>query len=93
MKKYVFLYDYDSRTIGFYNDLLPGGKKNKKISNIVSNIIYFIIIVIFGYIGFFYGKKVYDKVRKKKIYEIDDEYEYKREEKIYPHLEMTTNFK
>lgn len=93
LKKYVFLYDYDSKTIGFYNDLLPGGKKNKKISNIVSNIIYFIIIVIFGYIGFFYGKKVYDKVRKKRIYEIDDEFEYKKEEKIYPHMEMATNFK
>ena len=42
------------------------------------NIFYFIIIVGFGYIGFYYGKKVYDKVRKKRIYEVEDEYEYNK---------------
>ncbi len=95
LKKYVFVYDYDSKTIGFYNELLPGGKKSKKILNFFLNILYFIIICICGYIGFFYGKKIYDKVRKKRVNEIDDEYEYKykKEEKNHPHLEMTMNFK
>ena len=43
---------------------------------------YFFIIIIgvFGYVGFFYGKKFYDKVRKKRIYEVEDNYEYRGEE-------------
>ena len=41
----------------------------------ILNIFYVIIICVFGYVGFFYGKKAYDKVRKKRIYEIEDNYE------------------
>jgi hypothetical protein len=81
LKKYTFLYDYDAKTVGFYNMDLLREKKNKTISNIFLNIFYFIVICFFGYIGFFYGKKAYDKVRKKRIYEIEDNYEYKGEEK------------
>ena len=94
LKKYVFFYDYNSKTIGFYNEKLPGGKRKKGISSFFLNFLYFIIIIFFGYIGFFYGKKVYDKVRKKRIYEIDDGYKYKaKEEKIPANLEMMLNFK
>ena len=78
LKKYVFVYDYKAKTIGFYNEQLPGGKKRSKFLSILLNIFYFIIIVGFGYIGFYYGKKVYDKVRKKRIYEVEDEYEYNK---------------
>ena len=77
LKKFAFVYDYDSKTIGFYNEELPGGKKKKKISNIFINILFVIIIIGFGYIGFYYGKKVYDKARKKRINEIEDGYSYK----------------
>ena len=77
LKKYVFIYDYESKTIGFYNEELPGGKRRSKILNILLNIFYVIIIIVFGYLGFYYGKKVYDKVRKKKIYEVDDDYDYR----------------
>ena len=43
---------------------------------------------------FFYGKKVYDKVRKRRIYEIDDNYKYNaKEEKASANLEMMLNFK
>ena len=31
-------------------------------------------------LAFFYGKKFYDKVRKKRIYEVEDNYEYRGEE-------------
>ena len=94
LKKYVFVYDYGSKTIGFYNEQLPGGKKKKGISTFFLNFLYFIIIIVFGYIGFFYGKKVYDKVRKRKIYEIDDGYKYNAKEiKTPANLEMMLNIK
>ena len=78
--KYTFLYDYNDKTVGFYNIELQNGNKNKTTSSIFLNILCFIVICIFGYVGFFYGKKAYDKVRKKRIYEIEDNYEYKKEE-------------
>ena len=77
LKKYVFVYDYEAKTIGFYNEELPGGKRRSKLLNILLNIFYVIIIIIFGYLGFYYGKKVYDKVRKRRVYEVYDDFEYK----------------
>ena len=65
LKKYTFLYDYDAKTVGFYNMDLLRVKKNKTISNIFLNIFYFIVICFFGYIGFFYGKKLMIKLGKK----------------------------
>ena len=35
-----------------------------------------ILIIVFGILGFFVGKLVYDKMRKKRINEIDDNYDY-----------------
>ena len=96
LKKYVFVYDYQSKTIGFYNEQLPGGKRKSKILNFFLNVFYFIIIIAFGYIGFYYGKKVYDKVRKKRFNEIEDDYVYgykATEEKSQPQLELMINFK
>ena len=81
LMKYTFLYDYGDKTIGFYNMDLPNGQKSKTMSNFFLNLLYIIIIGFYGYVGFFYGKKAYDKVRKRKIYEIDDNYEYNKEEK------------
>ena len=80
LSKYTLYYDYEAKTIGFYNQDLSS-KKGKKILNVFLNIFYVIIICVFGFLGFYYGKKAYDKVRKKKIYEIDDNYEYKNDEK------------
>ena len=80
LQKYTLYYDYDAKTIGFYNQDLPGSKRRNIISNIFLNIFYAIVICVFGYVGFFYGKKAYDKVRKRRIYEIDDNYEYKKDE-------------
>ena len=80
LKKYTLYYDYDAKTVGFYNQDLPGNNRRKRILNIFLNIFYVIIIGVFGYVGFFYGKKFYDKVRKKRIYEVEDNYEYRGEE-------------
>ena len=47
------------------------------------------LVIIFGILGFFLGKLVYDKVRKKRINEVDDNYDYNPQEntdKGYPIL-------
>ena len=96
LKKYVFVYDYETKTIGFYNEQLPGGKKKKNMNNIFINILFVIIIIGFGYVGFYYGKKVYDKARKKRINEIEDGYTYKATEernRSNTNLEMMIKFK
>ena len=95
LKKYTFLYDYDSKTIGFYNEKLPKGSKRSKISNFLINTFYAIIIIAFGFLGFYYGKKIYHKIRKKRVNEIEDGYEYKfknnEQTNFYSHLEMMIN--
>jgi hypothetical protein len=35
-----------------------------------------ILIIIFGILGFFVGKFVYDNIRKKRVNEIDDNFDY-----------------
>ena len=95
LKKYIFIYDYDSKTIGFYNEKLPRGNKEQLISSLLINIFYFFIIICFGFLGFYYGKKVYHKIRKKRINEIEDGCEYKLKNNepvnIPSHLEMMLN--
>jgi hypothetical protein len=94
LKKYVFVYDYNSKTIGFYNEDLPGGKKRKKLSNFLINFFIVIIIIFFGFVGFYFGKKVYDKVRKRRANEIEDDFDYKiraKEEKPTAFVEMKIN--
>ena len=80
LSKYSLFNDYEEKTIGFYNQDLSR-KKRSKFLNVLLNIFYFIIICTFGFLGFYFGKKAYDKVRKRRIYEIDDNYEYKNDEK------------
>ena len=88
MKKYPFIFDYDKKTVSFVHLKKYGGgqsnnesdktKENK--SGIFANIkIYIIIIllIIAVIIGIFIGKYIWDKQRKKRANELDDDnYEY-----------------
>ena len=85
LKKYSFTFNLDTKMIGYYNIDLPGGKQNKNEEKIysfsskykaliISLII--VLVIIFGIFGFYLGKFVYDKVRKKRINELDDNYDY-----------------
>lgn len=93
LKKYFFTFNQDTKMIGFYNENLPGGKNNKKnkkenlfISNIyITIIIILVLIIIFGTLGFYIGKIVYNKVRKKRINEVDDNYDYNSHESFDCH--------
>ena len=90
LKKYFFTFNQDSKAIGFYNEELPGGEENKnKDDNLLSNttLVYFIIIIIlliiiFVFLGFYVGKLIYNKVRKKRINELDDNYEYNTQDNL-----------
>ena len=93
LKKYSFTFNQDTKMIGYYNEDLPGGKKKINYSesffaeykfSIITVIIVFVVVLViaFGILGFFLGKLVYDKVRKKRINEVDDNYDYNPQENI-----------
>lgn len=80
LKKYQFVFNQDSKTIGFYNpDLEIETNSNSKSSSskYILYIIIFISWIIFIFIGFFIGKYFYKKYKtKKRANELDDNYEY-----------------
>ena len=87
LKKYFFTFNQDTKMIGFYNENLPGGKKNNTNDNsfLIKNKVYlifiiFVLIIIFGLLGFYLGKLLYDNVRRKRINELDDNYQYNSNE-------------
>ena len=77
MRKYLFSYDYDSKSIGFYNENLIQEEKNH--SNIIKYIILFSVIIILLIIamglGFLFGKNFYF-LKKKKALEMDSPLDY-----------------
>ena len=84
LKKYTFTFNQDSKTIGYY--LKTKDSNNSEPDNgLFFTKTSFIIIVVcvliaFSVIGFFVGKYVYEKFRKRRMNELDDIYEYKPEE-------------
>ena len=76
MKKYFFNFDVNSKTIGFYKDLTIANSDKKFNNKLLIWILFPIILIIFGVGGFFLGKMIYNKNRKKRANELDDDYEY-----------------
>ena len=87
LKKYFFTFNQDAKTIGYYNNKLPKGKDNSlnpnsnennifNLSNKYLVILIIILIIIFAILGFYLGKFIYAKVRKKRINEVDDNFDY-----------------
>ena len=89
LRKYQFIYNYDSKTIGFYNEYL---KERKEIKNENSNFIkshlriiievsVAILLILLIFFDFIIGQKI-NKQRKKRANELsDDNYEYFSKEK------------
>ena len=82
LKKYLITFNYDSKMIGFYNKNIKYEEKENEKTEIyyeydakiiIILIIAFIILLI---IGILLGKKIYEKTRKKKVNELNDDYEY-----------------
>ena len=84
LKKYLLNFDYESKTIGFYTDLKYDSDSNnngenndkKKNSSFGLFIIWIILLIITGIGCFFLGKLIYDKNRKKRANELEDDYDY-----------------
>ena len=81
MKKYFFNFDVNSKTIGFYKDLTIANSDKKFNNKLLIWILFPIILIIFGVGGFFLGKMIYNKNRKKRANELDDDYEYQQKNK------------
>jgi len=94
LRKYQFVYDFENKQIGYYNDRIKkenngedgiNDKHKKNNNNIFFDYFgFFCLIIILSIIlfilGFLLAKKVYD-IRKKRAYELNDDYEYKEKEK------------
>ena len=88
MQKYFFNFDVESRTIGFYTDLNDSSddekNENKKNDNSTSTsstsslwILWVVLLIITGVGCFLLGRIIYNKNRKKRANELEDDYEYK----------------
>ena len=82
MKKYNFLYDQDGKQILYYDQ--EGENKNNRKSKIVvgnKTFVYFIwggvivLLIIIGVLSYFIMKLIKD--RKKRLYELDEDFDYK----------------
>ena len=79
IKKYLLVFNYDTKMIGFYNkNIKIELNKEKKYyqNNNKIYIIFIISLIIFLIVGFLLGKKIYESTRKKKANELIDDYEY-----------------
>ena len=79
LKKYLFVFNQDTKTIGFYNNELKI-EKNGKYSMFVK-IVGVLVVIICSIVGFYLAKKIYENTRKIRVNEINEQYEYKSEEK------------
>ena len=80
LKKYFFSYDIDRKTISFYNENIPIENKNNKDKDksylkylIITGIVFLVASCI---VGFYFGKKIYEKSRNKRKNELEEDYDY-----------------
>ena len=87
LKQYSFVFNTNEKTIGFFNSEIY--RENNGIK-IWTYLFFAFLILITGIGGFFLGKKVYYKVRGKKIYELNDGFIYKSSEEPKIVMEMSS---
>ena len=79
LKKYMFYFNNNNNQITFLREIKKNEKKNMIIIhwyNSVGTIIFLIILfIIIGFLGFYYGKKIYNK-RKLRANELEDNFDY-----------------
>ena len=74
LKKYLFVFNQDTKTIGFYNANLQNDIYIEKISSFTI-IIGILFIIICCAMCFFLAKKIYEETRRRRINEINEQYE------------------
>ena len=87
-KKYLFTFNTKEETIGFYNNKLQ--TNNIFIIKYYNNIIWIILIIISLIVGFLLGKKIYYKLRIKRINELNDNFIYNSKKDQIISLEMSS---
>ena len=80
LDKYLFSYNYEARTISFYNENLLSKEVDNTNNNGDSKKIFIIILIVLLslialILGFFYGRNIFKKKRKHKAYELKSESE------------------
>ena len=102
MRKYQFIFNLDTKEIGFYNPKLEKKsnnnngnnniKKENKAYKITNIILIAILIIILVGIGIFIKIKFYTKnSKKKRANELDDDYEYVSDKNINPNNNESDN--
>ena len=78
LKKYLLTYDYDNRVIGFYkqNNTKYIVKNDDLKNNIIKIILIVFLILIVTLVGFLISKHIYGYNRKKRINELQENYQY-----------------
>ena len=78
LRKYLFIFNSDSKTIGFYNSHFENEfiEKGNSVS-LFNKIIGVFIILIACFVGLYSAKKLYEQARKRRLNEIFEQYEYK----------------
>ena len=81
LEKYLFNFDMETKRISFYKDKNNIGSDTNKEENslnkiLLTNLIWLLIVIVTGVVGFLIGKKLYKSIRKKRAYELDDNYDY-----------------
>ena len=83
LEKYSFNYDMENRLIGLYKKINNenNNRENNYLENtnynlLLINIIWLGIVLIIGIVSFFIGKYLCIKIRKKRVNELDDNYDY-----------------
>lgn len=80
-QKYLFTFNQDSKTIGFYNVDLLSNVNDEQSNNLFLKILGIVLVIICSVLGFFLAKKIYDHNRKRRINELNEQYEYNPYEK------------
>ena len=96
LKKYLITFNFDNKMIGFYNKNIKSENEKNIVKYYYEHDIVFICIIIIGFIiffiaGFFLGKIIFDKSRRKNANELEDEYDYQSQDKKEEKKENTIN--
>ena len=76
LKKFLLTYDYDYKVIGFYSNE-NNNKENTFRKDYIKIITIVILLLVCSIFGFLLSKKIYGLNRKKRINEIEENYQYK----------------
>jgi len=91
LRKYLLTYDYAHKVIGFYKEkkLKYLIKEDDFKNNIIKIILIILLLLIFGSLGFLVSKHIYGYNRKKRLNEIQENYNY--EEKVIENIKNKEN--